>query len=216
MLITCWSVKGGSGTTVVAAALALLAAEQFGDAWLIDLAGDSPAALGAPEPGGPGLGDWLAAPPSVGHDAIARLQIPVADGLALLPVGDRTSSPAARWHTLADALSAHPRISIVDAGTGPPPEPLRERAAHDILVVRACYLALRRAAALSRPPTGIVLVTEPGRALRRADVEHAVGVSVLAEVEWDPAVARAIDAGLLAGRMPRSLRASLGGLAWAA
>nr|MBA2279690.1 hypothetical protein [Acidimicrobiia bacterium] len=48
MLISCWSTKGGSGTTVVAAALALVFARTTGDALLADLAGDQPAALGLP------------------------------------------------------------------------------------------------------------------------------------------------------------------------
>ena len=43
MTIVCWSVKGGSGTTVVAAALALLCAER-GPTVAIDLAGDLAAA----------------------------------------------------------------------------------------------------------------------------------------------------------------------------
>lgn len=216
MLITCWSVKGGSGTTVVAATLALLAAERGVEARFVDLAGDGPAALGAPEPAGPGVGDWLAAPSSVGPEAIARLQVPVTGGLVLLPAGDRGSPTAARWEALTEALIGLAGTTVVDAGTGPPPDSLRTRATHDVLVVRACYLALRRAAALGRAPTAIVLVNEPGRALRRVDVEHATGVNVVAEVEWDPAIARAIDAGLLAGRMPRSLRSPLGALAWAA
>ena len=50
VLVTCWSVKGGSGTTVVAAALALSLARRDEGALLVDLAGDVPAALGCPEP----------------------------------------------------------------------------------------------------------------------------------------------------------------------
>ena len=56
MLITCWSVKGGSGTTVIATSLALLFAKRQG-ALLVDLAGDVPAALGLPDPDGPGIGE---------------------------------------------------------------------------------------------------------------------------------------------------------------
>jgi hypothetical protein len=36
-----------------------------------------------------------------------------------------------------------------------------------------------------------------------------VGAPVLAEIEADPAVARAVDAGLLRGRLPRSLERGL-------
>ena len=57
MLITCWSSKGGSGTTVVAAALAHLLAAEADGALLVDLGGDLPAALGLPEPH-EGLTGW--------------------------------------------------------------------------------------------------------------------------------------------------------------
>ena len=49
----------------------------------------------------------------------------------------------------------------------------------------------------------MVLVTEPGRALGRADVERTVGAPVVAEVAVDPQVARAVDAGMLTSRLPR-------------
>ena len=60
-MFLCWSAKGGSGTTVVAAALALVLARQQ-PTTLVDLAGDIPAALGLPQPSGPGVADWLASP----------------------------------------------------------------------------------------------------------------------------------------------------------
>ena len=58
-------------------------------------------------------------------------------------------------------------------------------------------------------PTGVVLVDEPSRSLTRADVEAALGVPVVAVVQVDPAVARAVDAGLLASRLPRTLAREL-------
>ena len=64
MLIACWSVKGGVGTTVVAAALASSLAHLYADvggSLLVDLAGDMPTALGLPEPGDPGLTGWTRA-----------------------------------------------------------------------------------------------------------------------------------------------------------
>jgi len=61
MLVACWSVKGGVGTTVVAASLALLLARRVGPGVVLaDLAGDGPAVLGLPEPDSPGLAGWLA------------------------------------------------------------------------------------------------------------------------------------------------------------
>jgi len=52
---------------------------------------------------------------------------------------------------------------------------------------------------------GDALVTEPDRALTRTDVEDVLGVPVRAEVPWAPAIARAVDAGLLTTRLPRVL-----------
>ena len=75
----------------------------------------------------------------------------------------------------------------------------------DVLVTRACYLALRRSAASNRKADSIVLLTEPGRCLSARDVEGALGSKVVATIETDPTVARAIDAGLLSARMPKSL-----------
>ncbi|HYX44837.1 MAG TPA: hypothetical protein VE760_07320, partial [Acidimicrobiales bacterium] len=86
MLIACWSPKGGSGTTVVSAALALVLASA-GQTLLADLAGDVPAALGLSGPGGPGLSDWLAAGRDVPDDALARLEVEVGPRLRLLPRG---------------------------------------------------------------------------------------------------------------------------------
>jgi hypothetical protein len=208
MLVTCWSVKGGSGTTVVAVALALLAAERSTNAWLVDLTGDAPAALGIADSSGPGIAEWLGAPATVGAEALARLVVEAGSGLSLITAG-RTALPATpRWETLADALAVGAPPVVVDGGNSPPRE-LRVRATQDLLVVRNCYLALRRASRLERQPTGVVLVSEPGRALRRTDVEHVLGAPVVAEVDWDPAVARAVDAGLLSTRIPKPLRVSL-------
>jgi hypothetical protein len=55
----------------------------------------------------------------------------------------------------------------------------------------------------------VILVAEGGRSLGRRDVEEVLGVRVRAEVAHDPAVARAVDAGLLTSRVPRRLERSL-------
>ncbi len=80
-------------------------------------------------------------------------------------------------------------------------------ASDSLLVTRACYLSLRRLVAGPVRPSGVVLVTEAGRALGRADVEDVVGVPVVAEVPIEPAVARAVDAGLLADAAAAGARA---------
>jgi MinD-like ATPase involved in chromosome partitioning or flagellar assembly len=202
-------VKGGSGTTVVAASLALLAASAPDGALLVDFAGDAAAALGLPEPAGPGLCDWLAAGADVGTDALEHLSIPAAAGLRLLPIGCTTVDPVptSRFQELARHLRDRPEAVVADLGVlRPALAPVLGRADASLLVLRPCYLALRRAHSTATRPTGIVLVTEPGRALGRRDVEEVIGVRVLAEVDVDPTVARAVDAGLLGSRLPRSLR----------
>jgi MinD superfamily P-loop ATPase len=202
-MFVCWSTKGGSGTTVVAAALALVLARAK-PVVLADLGGDLPAALGLPEPAGPGLLDW-ASSPTADVVALTRLATTVTESLELLPAGGAGEATASRrWAELAQALRSLPTV-VVDAGRGLPPQPLLAVADQSLLVIRPCYLALRRAVACTIRPTGIILVREPGRALSARDVEHALDAPVVAEVPYDPAIARAVDAGLLAGRLPRSI-----------
>jgi len=90
--------------------------------------------------------------------------------------------------------------NVVDGGT----DTFSDNDGPVYLVVRNCYISLRRA--LLTPPTtaGVVLVFEPGRSLGRRDVAEVVGVPILAEVEVTASVARLIDAGLLiSARRPR-------------
>ena len=54
--------------------------------------------------------------------------------------------------------------------------------------------------------------SEPGRSLGARDVEDVLGVPVLAVVEARTATARAVDAGVLASRMPDTLARPLRGL----
>jgi hypothetical protein len=68
---------------------------------------------------------------------------------------------------------------------------------------------LQRAVATRCRPDGVVLVCEPGRSLRGTDVERSVGAPVVASVSVDVAVSRAVDAGLLAARLPRLLQREL-------
>jgi hypothetical protein len=230
VLVACWSVKGGVGTTVVAVSLALQSArEAAAGAVLADLAGDAPVVLGLGEPDSPGLAGWLAAGPGVPADALARIEVEVVPGLGLLPRG-HGDLPPARGDVLAALLDRSPRATVVDCGRLGPPvaadgsaAPLDHhlaadgpsvapvaaaviaRAQHSLLVTRPCYVALRRAMHAPVRPTGVVLVNEPGRVLSARDVHEVVKAPVVAQVEVDPKVARLVDAGLLTGRLPRSL-----------
>jgi hypothetical protein len=211
VLVACWSIKGGSGVTVVAAALTLMLARRApGGAVLADMVGDGPAVLGVSEPRSPGLAGWLASGDDVPADALARIEVRAGRGIGLLPRGAGPLSPA-RAGVLAAVLDGGSRPVVVDAGTAPDPAALAVigAARRSILVIQPCYLALRRAQALPHHPTEVVVVHEAGRALGRADVERAVPAPVVAEVPVDPAVATAVDAGLLASRLPRSLERAL-------
>jgi cellulose biosynthesis protein BcsQ len=214
MFVACWSVKGGSGTTVVSAALALSVAATGRDTLLVDLAGDLPAALGIPEPEGPGLADWLRAGAEVPGDALTRLEVDAGPNLALLPAGGALPDAARRGEELATLLAVDSRIVVADCGSSPTATSVAVAAGAglSLLVVRPCYLALRRALHAPIEASGVVLVGEPQRALQQQDVADVLGLRVRAAIPWKPAVATAIDAGLLGRRLPSPLERSLRGL----
>ena len=76
MLCALWSPKGGSGTTTVAAACALVCARGPG-ARLADLDGDQAAVLGLAADPPTGLLDWLGAGPDAPTEALDRLAVDV-------------------------------------------------------------------------------------------------------------------------------------------
>lgn len=196
----CWSVKGGSGTTVVAAALALA---DPAHCTLVDLDGELPIVLGLDDSLGQGIGDWLAS--DAPGSSLADLALEVDATTVLVTCGRRhVDRQSSRWVELANWLRSRPS-AVVDAGTEPPPAGLLEAGGRSVLVTRGCYLALRRAARVGHRPDGVVLVAEPGRSLGARDVGRAIGAPVIAVVSVDPAVARAVDAGLLTARLPRLL-----------
>lgn len=214
MLISCWSSKGGVGTTVVAAALGLiLASRESTGVVLADMAGDIPTALGLTEVESAGLSGWLGAGPSVPADALGRLEVPAAAGLALLPRGSGLLDRD-RAGVLATLFEQCGRPVVVDCGVvssgGTAPEVVALAAGRSLLVTRPCFLALHRMIDFTHRPTGVVIVREPGHLMARRDVERLAGAPIVAEVDFDPAVARAIDLGLLAERkLPRTLARGL-------
>ena len=217
-MIVCWSVKGGSGTTVVASTIALMrAAESQRGALLIDLAGDVPAVLGLAESSGPGITDWFAncdhgsrmTLQSIAIQATANLQI-IAHGSKQLDAKEKENR---NFSELFAALKTFDLPIIVDAGCGLPSPDLLAQASSSLLVTRPCYFSLRRAAQLSVSPTGIVLINEAGRALGKHDVEAVIGAPVVAEIDFDAAIARAVDAGLLASRIPTIMSKQLAAVA---
>lgn len=246
MLVACWSVKGGSGTTVVSAALALLLARSSAEgALLVDLAGDSAAALGVGDDPTLGVWDWVRAGDSVGAEALRDLEVAVSPSLRLLPPGiggvadrhaqlepdrvrdrridgaradttppnlvvlpgGRLADHTARLVALTTALATDPRPVIVDCGSTVDDSvlPVVRAATVSLLVIRPCYLAVRRALKAPVVASGIVLVGDPGRSLAVEDVQTILRVPVRAKIDHDPQIARAVDAGLLTARLPRGL-----------
>jgi MinD-like ATPase involved in chromosome partitioning or flagellar assembly len=203
-----FSVKGGSGTTVTAAATALALAERHGRALIVDLCGDVPAALGMSEPTSPGINDWLNEHSTADDESLLLLSHPADLGLLAVHRGSEAVLGLPRWAELASILESLPMPVVVDAGTRHIPDEFVDMASERLLVIRPCYLSLRRAISVPRAH-GVVLVNEAGRALTAHDVESVLTTKVVATIPYDAAVSRAVDAGLLAARMPALLRRHL-------
>jgi hypothetical protein len=209
-LTVCWSAKGGTGTTVVAACWAL---EASMPSVLVDIAGDLHLALGIPAPSGQGLSDWFEsdAPPR----SVLDLAIQLDATTRLIPRGP-TPIPyrAPRWAELGRWMAASDLEFVADAGLGPTPvgfppgDALVDGGrpqARSLLVTRACYIALARAQSLGERPDGIVLIEESGRGLSAADIARSLNAPIVAKIAYDPLIGRATDCGLLAGKLPRSI-----------
>ena len=86
--------------------------------------------------------------------------------------------------------------------TGDPPVVLPADAPEDL---RRAELALR-AATTPNPVRldGIIVITEPRRALGSRDVAATLNAPVIAEVPRDATISRAVDAGLLRSRYPQA------------
>ncbi|NNC80905.1 MAG: hypothetical protein HKN94_12230 [Acidimicrobiales bacterium] len=204
-----WSIcssKGGVGASVLAATLAIESA-RTSEVLLVDLDGDQPDILGVETPE-LGLRDWLRS--DADGESIENLTVPVGSRLRLLAAGEGDATDVSRLAALLPQFRVSP-IVIFDVGVANA-EPFSMQsmvmAASDrtSLVIRACYVALRRAQRLHLEPHDTVEVVEGGRALTTADLEGALGLPVTARVPVDPHIARAVDAGMLLHRRPRSLR----------
>jgi hypothetical protein len=202
VLVACWSPKGGTGTSTFVAALAVVAARERRAARIADFAGDLPALLGVSAPGA-GVNDWLAAGGAAPAAALARIAVPIADRLALLPAGRVPIAPAdpAAGAALARALCDDATITVADLGRADAPALAAVVAAADVAlaVVRTCYLSLTRLAA--HPSLGdvdaLVLLTERQRPFGRREFELVAGRPVIATIPVRRALARAVDTGLL-------------------
>jgi cellulose biosynthesis protein BcsQ len=217
-LIAFWSPKGGSGTSVTAAACAVHAARRVPPVRLVDLCGDRPAVLGLGAEPETGVADWLAAGPTAPTDALDRLAVDITPGLTLLPRGRlasvlEPSAAAESGAALAVALRDGP-LTVVDVGVpdSPVARAVLEVSDATLMVVRECYLALRRGAAspCTARAFGLVVLQEPGRSLGPAEVAQVLGRPVTARVPMRVAIARAVDAGVLPTRLPEPLARAAG------
>jgi cellulose biosynthesis protein BcsQ len=210
VLVCCWSPKGGSGTSVFAAACALTLARDRGGARLGDLDGDQTSILGLSTDPETGLREWLRVGIDAPVDALERLGVP-AHGLTLLPAG-RAPIGAIEPEVgaaLGVALRESDVLTIVDVGVPDAPalEALVDVADASVIVLRSCYLSLRRAVRMPEAAraVGAVLVEDSGRALGSRDVSDVLGVPVLATVPVRASVARVVDAGVFPTRLPDAL-----------
>jgi hypothetical protein len=207
VLITCWSVKGGSGCSTVAAALALLASATT-EALAVDLRGDLVPLLGVPDRT-VGLSTWCRAFPEVATDGLSRIETPSKPGLAVLQHGDDEPPGLEALDALVALLLDDPRPVVVDVGTDA--AGLRAFAtASDlsILVTQPCYVSCARLGRVTRP-SGLVTVRAPWHAISDRDLEEVVGAPVLATVPFERSIGVALDAGMLVAGLPRSLRRNL-------
>lgn len=125
------------------------------------------------------------------HEPLAVAQL-----LGAMPPLPGEAVEVAPEFMLAGLDGPRAETTVIDAGRATTaPEMEGERYA----VVRGpCYLALATLVSLSLRLDGVVLVAEPGRAMGAEDVTAVLEVPVLATIPVHPAVARTVDAGLLA------------------
>lgn len=212
MLVVCWSPKGGSGTSVVSAGLAIACAKRAASAStiVVDLDGDIPAIFGTPEPA-VGLSEWICQPATHAFD---DLLVDIAPGLQILPRGSAPVPDAQSnaWSRLGIELSSRSALGsaiIVDGARGLVPQAWAQQITHSVLVVRPCYLALRRARHSICPFDAVIAISEPHRVLTTSDIESVLGVAVSAEIPITNDIARRVDAGVIFTRTPSRLMEAL-------
>jgi hypothetical protein len=198
------SAKGGSGTTTVACAISLMLA-RTNPVILVDLGGgDVSAVLGLRESAN-GIEDWFAS--AAPGEALESLSVDHGKYLRVL-TSDRPLIGASeqRWTMFGKWISTRPEVVVIDAGLDAWPDRVLDPSEHrHVFVTRPCYLSLRRSFHHQLSPRGLVVIREQGRSLTSADVEAVFTATIDAEIPFDPLIAQCVDAGLVLGRLPRSL-----------
>lgn len=205
MFVVCSSVKGGVGTSVTSAALALLLSRDTSrSTCLVDIGGgDQPDILGLPAIGD-GLSQWISAP----DRRLTDLAVDVSERLRLVAPGDTALPHDTSWFSrlavALDDLRSRSHI-VIDAGQLDTSGPLDALADRRLLVMRPCYVGLRHVVAAVNRWDGLVLVRPPDRVLTTRDVANVCDMPVAAEITMSPDVSRAVDAGVLRARLPQVL-----------
>jgi hypothetical protein len=220
VVLALWSLKGGAGTTTVAAGLAVLASQRHeAGALLVDLAGDIPAVFGIEEDDGYSVARWLTTdgasdPPGKGWTAPTL----IADQrLSVVPRGAGPLRDRRRAETMTHLLTADDREVVIDCGVLAGPEAgsrtagqvLAGQADRTLLVVRPCSLAFRRLEDPHPPIHGVVLVQGPNRSVPAKSVDDRVGAPVVAIVPNDAAIAWSVEHANLTYQVPSTLTFSL-------
>ncbi len=236
MVIAGWSIKGGSGTTVVCTALAVSLSRPGQPGVIVDLggetSGDVGSLLGRSVQPRAGLTDWLQSDETVSPDALNRL-LNDGSGPHLLSVGGRrsewshrselnqqprhgeqstlTNDKTGRLQTGLRSLADTYGFVVVDLGSSDDPlaEAVCRVADASLLVLRPCSLSVRAAVHSPRRVFGAALIGEGSRSLVRNDIEGLLGVPVLTHIRTHPAIADAVDNARFAKGVPRELRRSL-------
>jgi hypothetical protein len=210
MLVACWSAKGGSGSTSIAASLAVIAADSGQVPLAVDLGGDLASVFGSAAPAGPDLHQWLEAAPDVGADTLHRVVTDLG-GIDLLTAQPHSTASPGRIADLVTWLKQLDRPVIADVGCVDTAlaHALVDQADRPLLVTRLCYLSLRRAIASPRAATGVVVIREKRRAITQLDVEQSLDLPVVAVVDVTAAMSRVIDSGQLPHHLPAYVRRAL-------
>jgi MinD-like ATPase involved in chromosome partitioning or flagellar assembly len=175
--ILCHSYKGGVGTTTVACSIALLASQDNTRVLLVDCSPHRDTL------------SWLGLP-----NEVFGFHEEVHPNLDLALVNEKHYPFTEAIRRLDDY-----EVVVIDAGTTN--YRLFTESVTKVLVVRNDYMALRNAVNNKvKPDTAIVVLMEPNRVLTFKDAGQVLGGSPIVKMEWDEAVPRAIDAGLMPTR----------------
>jgi hypothetical protein len=105
------------------------------------------------------------------------------------------------WPGIWVPLNPH-EAQVFDAGTTWKARLAADPRLETIAVLRGpCSLGALTLTKCSNQFDHLIVLREPGRSLRREDIEAVIGVAVVAEVAVTARVARLADAGLLTGRV---------------